>query len=170
MKPEFVPTAFVAIILAACQPAPQGISEEDRLAIEASSRNWVETYNQNDWETLSNLFMPDAVLMPPNGPAVTGRSAIAEWERTNESGFRIAFDLETIDGAGDTAYVRGRSCVFIPDGAGKYGVDVGKFLEIRKRRSDGTWLIKADIFNSDLSVGGDLLGTCPFDTSQIQNE
>lgn len=106
--------------------------------------------------------------MPPNGPAVTGRAAIAEWERANETGFQIAFKLETIDGDGDTAYVRGRSCVFIPDGTGGYGVDIGKFLEVRERQTDGSWLIKADIFNSDSSVGSDLLGACPFDTSQIQ--
>ena len=55
-----------------------------------------------------------------------------------------------------------RSCVFIPDGAGGYGVDVGKFLEVRKQQSNGEWLIEADIFNSDLGIGADLLGTCPF--------
>ena len=52
--------------------------------------------------------------------------------------------------------------MFIPDGAGGYGVDVGKFLEVRKQHSNGQWLIEADIFNSDLGVGADLLGTCPF--------
>ena len=169
MKTISIPAGLVAITLAACQPNAIAITEEDRLAIEASSRHWVETYNRNDWDTLSDLFTPDAILMPPNGPAVIGRSAIAEWEQTNESGFRIAFDLETIDGDGDTAYVRGRSCVFIPNGTGGYGVDAGKFLEVRQRQSDGTWLIKADIFNSDLGVGADLLGACPFDTTQIQD-
>ena len=168
MKTISIPAGLVTIVLAACQPTATAITEEDRLAIEASSRHWVETYNRNDWDALSDLFTPDAILMPPNGPAVIGRSAIAEWERTNESGFRIAFDIAAIDGNGDTVYVRGRSCVFIPDGAGGYGVDIGKFLEVRERQSDGTWLIKADIFNSDLSVGADLLGACPLDASQVQ--
>lgn len=116
MIPKLVQTALIATALTACQTTPTGITEEDRLAIETSSRNWVEIYNQNDWEALSKLFTPDATIMPPNGPAVTGRAAIAEWERANETGFQIAFKLETIDGDGDTAYVRGRSCVFIPDG------------------------------------------------------
>ncbi|MEL7097103.1 MAG: DUF4440 domain-containing protein, partial [Pseudomonadota bacterium] len=69
MKQKIVPTAFVAITLAACQPAPTAISEQDRLSIEESSRLWVKNYNENDWEALSNLFTPDEVLMPPNGPA-----------------------------------------------------------------------------------------------------
>jgi uncharacterized protein (TIGR02246 family) len=162
MKLTIIHTALVAVFLTACQSVPIDISPGDHSEIELSSKKWVETYNQNDWEGLAALFTPDAIMMPPNGLAVQGREAIAKWERANETGFRIAFKLEAIEGRGDLAYVRGRSCVFIPDGTGGYGVDVGKFLEVRKQQSNGEWLIKADIFNSDLGTGADLLGSCPF--------
>ena len=162
MKFTSVYTALVALFLTACQSVPTDLSPKDRNAIERSSKKWVETYNQNDWEGLAALFTPDAILMPPNGLTVQGREAIAKWEQENETGFRIAFKLEKIEGRGDLAYVRGRSCVFIPDGNGGYGVDVGKFFEVRKQQSNGDWLIEADIFNSDLGVGADLLGACPF--------
>lgn len=170
MKPKLIQAVLVATALAACQSSPTALTEEQRETIKASSKNWVETYNQNDWGALANLFTPDAIMMPPNGLAVQGRAAIAEWEQANETDFRIAFKLEAIDGNSDIAYVRGRSCVFIPDGAGGYGVDVGKFLEVRKRQSDGAWLIEADIFNSDLSAGADLLDACPLDASQMPNQ
>jgi uncharacterized protein (TIGR02246 family) len=162
MKLTIILTALVAVFLTACQSVPIDISPEDHSEIELSSKKWVETYNQNDWEGLAAFFTPDAIMMPPNGLAVQGREAIATWERANETGFRIAFKLEAIEGRGDLAYVRGRSCVFIPDGTGGYGVDVGKFLEVRKQQSNGEWLIEADIFNSNLGAGADLLGTCPF--------
>ena len=162
MKLTIMNTILMATLLTSCQSVPQNLSPEDRDAIELSSQNWVKTYNQNDWQGLAALFTPDAILMPPNGLAVQGREAIAKWERANETGFRIAFKLEAIEGRGDLAYVRGRSCVFIPDGTGGYGVDVGKFLEVRKQQSNGEWLIEADIFNSNLGAGADLLGTCPF--------
>ena len=153
---------FLAAVLAACAPAADPISPRDVAAIEAASRTWVETYNRNDWEALSELFTPDAVMMPPGVPAVQGRSAIAAWEATNEAGFRIAFAIDEIDGSGDTGFVRGRSCVFIPTASGAYEVDVGKFLEIRKRQADGNWLIHADVFNSDTAAGEDLAPICPF--------
>lgn len=165
MKPNITQAIVIAATLSACQSGSTGLTIDDRAAIEASSQVWVETYNRNDWQGLADLFTPDAIMMPPNGPAIRGPAAIAEWEQANETGFRIAFDLETIDGNADTASVSGRSCVFTPDGAGGYGVDVGKFLEVRKRQADGTWLIRTDIFNSDLSVGADLLDACPFDAS-----
>lgn len=154
--------AMSILVLSACQANPSGLSPENRDIIDASSKEWVETYNKNDWNNLAALFAPDAVIMPPNGAAVRGRDAIAAWEAENEDGFRIAFDIEAINGSRDTAYVIGRSCVFIPVGNGEYGVDVGKFLEVRKKQTDGKWLIKADIFNSDLAIGADLLDDCPF--------
>jgi uncharacterized protein (TIGR02246 family) len=156
---------LAAIILGsftACQPYSKDFSSADLSAIKASSNEWVESYNQNDWQKLATLFSPDATMMPPNSSEVVGRTAIAAWEAKNESGFRIAFDIQQIDGNGNIAYVRGRSCVFIPDGNGGYGVDVGKFLETRKKQADDTWLIVADIFNSDAAIGSELADSCPF--------
>lgn len=155
--------AFVFLLgLSACQSKVRGLSTTDISAIKASSKDWVETYNRNDWKKLATLFSPDATLMPPNSSEIVGREAIAAWEVENEDGFRIAFDLREIEGNGDLAYVRGKSCVFIPDGHGGYGVDVGKFLETRKKQADGAWLIVTDIFNSDAAIGSALGTSCPF--------
>lgn len=148
--------------LAACQPQSQNLSPSDVDAIRLASDAWVETYNQNAWSDLASLFSEDATMMPPNSAPVSGRAAIATWEANNESGFRIAFDIQEINGSGDMAYVRGRACTFIPMGNGEFGVDVGKFLEIRKKQSNRQWLIQADIFNSDIPLGSELLSTCPF--------
>jgi uncharacterized protein (TIGR02246 family) len=162
MKLTTLNTVLAAILLTTSQAVLAYLSPEAHSAIELSSKKWVETYNQNNWDGLAALFTPDAIMMPPNGPVVKGREAIARWEKANETGFRIAFKLEAIEGQKSIAYVRGRSCVFIPDGNGGYNVDVGKFLEVRKRQSNGEWLIEADIFNSDLGLGVELLETCPF--------
>lgn len=152
----------ISVCLCACQREAGALSPADRDAIHAASKAWVATYNENEWEALSEHFTHDATMMPPNGETVQGRSAIAAWERENEDGFQIAFELDEIAGAGNVAYVRGRSCVFIPDGAGGFGVDIGKFLEIRRRQGDGEWLIETDIFNSDLPMGAELRPDCPF--------
>ena len=153
---------FVLAGITACQSDSNGLSADDIKIIESSSKTWVKTYNQNDWKALALLFSNNATMMPPNSPEVRGHEAIAAWQSENESGFRIAFDIQEIDGNGQIAYVRGRSCVFIPDGNDGYLVDVGKFLEVRKKQSDDVWLIHADIFNSDSALGSELLKSCPF--------
>jgi len=142
------------------------LSQQDIEDIQASSKKWVKTYNSNDWIKLADLFTLNATMMPPNSVAIIGRQDIASWQAKNESGFRIAFDVQEISGSNHIAYVRGRSCLSIPDGNGGIGIDVGKFLEIRKKQDNGEWLIHADIFNSDAVIGSELLNTCPFKTAQ----
>jgi ketosteroid isomerase-like protein len=167
VKKKFT-TMFIVLFLAVTavgQSHSSGLSSEDRKIIESSSETWVETYNQNDWKALALLFSANATMMPPNSPEVRGHDAIAAWQNENESGFRIAFDIQEIDGDANIAYVKGRSCVFIPDGNNGFLVDVGKFLEVRKKQGDGAWLIYADIFNSDASLGSELLESCPFASS-----
>ncbi|MGB3457394.1 MAG: DUF4440 domain-containing protein [Litorimonas sp.] len=158
--------AVAALAASACQASadagPSPFTSQDLSDIRAASAQWVETYNRNDWPELATLFTTNAVMMPPNSGSVTGRDNIATWQSEYESGFRIAFQIGTIDGDGDIAYVRGRSCVFIPDETGNYAVDVGKFLEVRRRQADGQWLIEADAFNSDMPAGSDLADSCPF--------
>lgn len=141
------------------------LSQQDIDDIQASSKEWVNTYNQNDWIKLADLFTLNATMMPPNSVAIIGRQNIASWQEENESGFRIAFEIQEIAGSNQMAYVRGRSCVFIPDGKGGFGIDVGKFLEIRKKQDSGEWLIDADIFNSDAVIGSEFLNNCPFESS-----
>lgn len=152
---------LLAVLISACGSS-HPTTDEDIAELRQASAQWVADYNANDWDALGQHFSEDAVMMPPNGSAVLGRAAIAEWERANETGFQIAFDVEAIDVSGDLAYLRGRSCVFIPDGEGGWGVDVGKFLETRKRQPDGRWLMTADAFNSDAAPGAALNNECPF--------
>ncbi|QYJ01354.1 DUF4440 domain-containing protein [Thalassovita mediterranea] len=162
MKSISAAALLAAVFLSGCQTLPPEISTIEHAEIEAASAAWVEAYNANDWEALAELFTEDAILMPPNDPAVVGREAIAAWEAENETGFRIVLDIENISGSGDTAYVRGRSCLFIPQADGSYGVDAGKFLEVRKLQENGDWLLDVDIFNSNAPAGSELLDACPF--------
>lgn len=162
MKTIFIVASV--ILLSACQSDVSELSNADREIIQNSSAEWVNTYNRNDWKALAELFTTNAVMMPPNSSSAIGRDEISTWQAENESGFSIAFDILEIEGARDIAYVQGRSCVFIPIGDEKVGVDVGKFLEVRERQEDGQWLIKMDIFNSDASIGSELSENCPFAT------
>lgn len=164
MKKDILQLLYLAAALFMFTVPVQAGIDTERSIIELSSQKWVDTYNRNDWPAIAELFTPDATMMPPNSQLVKGRKAIANWQALNETGFRIAFDIQDIHVSGNIAYVRGSSCVLIPLGDGEYGVDVGKFLEVRKKQANGEWLIHADIFNSDGAVGSDLLPSCPFYT------
>ena len=65
------------------------------------------------------------------------------------------FKIDEVEGIGELAFVRGRySMTLEPEGAPGPVNDEGKYIEIRERQPDGSWLLARDIFNSDLAPGG----------------
>jgi ketosteroid isomerase-like protein len=131
------------------QPATGGISTDDRQKIDALSSRFVELMLAGDAEGLSQSYSPDAVLMPPNHPSVHGRGAIREFLSRFPKVTRFSARNEEVDGRGDIAYVRGTYSMTVEPEAGVSVEDEGKYLEVRKRGSDGSWPIALDMFSSD---------------------
>lgn len=62
----------------------------------------------------------------------------------------LALVADTVVGAGDLAYVSGRYHLTLTRKGAP--VDSGKFLDIRERQKDGSWLYVADMFNSSVPL------------------
>ena len=108
----------------------------------------MEAFNNHDAATLAALYAQDAVLLPPNEPAVFGRDAIrgAHQEVFAEGDFKIEIEpLETVIDD-ELAYVAGRYRMWTDDGT---LVDRGKYIEIW-RPVNGEWMISRDIYNSSI--------------------
>jgi ketosteroid isomerase-like protein len=101
-----------------------------------------------------DLYAADARLLPPNSPAITGRSGItAFWKGLVEAGLAdVTLNTTEIDEFGDLVYAVGSYRLSIrPEGA--EGVqDKGKYVYIYKRQPGGGWKAIVDIFNSDLAA------------------
>jgi len=153
MKLLQVAIVFFAMVLVACQPAgPAALSEADLKAIEEISTTFQEGMNANDWAAVAATYTMDAVLLPPNAPAVSGRENIQAFF----SKFPPISDAELsnveVKGQGDWAWVRGTYSMTISPPEMEPITDTGKYVEIRKKQSDGSWLIYCDIYNSDMQV------------------
>lgn len=148
--------------MAACQSLPPEIDDGDRVQLQAASVGIVAAYNQTELEQFASVFTSDAIIMPPNGPAVNGRDAIMAWKEGHRPGLRLASRVDHIGGSGDTAYMRGQFCLFQLKEDGSFSVNPGKFLETLKLQDDGQWLVDVQIFNSDLDEDAPRLDACPF--------
>jgi ketosteroid isomerase-like protein len=132
------------------QTPTAGLSEADIAAIRQTTDDFARWIVIPDFEALVQLYCDDAVLMPPQQPAVRGRTAIKEWMLSFPKVKECAFAIELVEGRADLAYVRGAfKMVLLPEGAPGPVETTGKYIEIHKRQPDGTWPIIADIFNSD---------------------
>jgi ketosteroid isomerase-like protein len=126
------------------------LTANDITALRKASDEWGRCLLARNFDGLARMYMEDATLMPPNQPAVQGRKAIRQWldQFPRVSHFRI--EHEEVDGRDDLAYVRGTyTMTFQPDGAPNPIEDTGKFLDIRKKQADGSWVWAVDMFSSD---------------------
>jgi uncharacterized protein (TIGR02246 family) len=104
-----------------------------------------------DFATWASLFLDDAVVNPPNEPAVKGRAAIRAWLEKFPPITEFKINNEKVEGREDLAYVLGTYTMTItPPGAPGPVKDSGKFVTIVRRQPDGRWLAAVDMFSSDL--------------------
>ncbi len=159
LRQNHVVTLMVFLLLvlgAACGPSepmvqrePNPLSVEDVTGVEALSEAFHSAYVAQDWEALKALYTEDAVVLPPNAPEVVGRDNIQQYFASGLPGTTIEIETVEIDGFADLAYIRG-TFVSTTSAAeeGESVIATGKFLEIRRKQADGSWLISRDMFNS----------------------
>ena len=126
------------------------LTAEDLSTIQSSSHVFAKHMVARDFDALLKLYTHDAVLMPPNHPAVEGQDAMLAWLEAFPRASKFELSISDIGGYGDVAYVRGHASLTLqPEGAAGPVDEAMKYVEIRKKQVDGSWPIVVDIFNSD---------------------
>jgi len=106
-----------------------------------------------DTERYLTLITEDAVLMPPNGPPVSGREAIGSWNGAISRQFRIQ-EYRSVDDevvvTGDWAFRRASiDWTVAPLDGGRPVRDSGKYIIIYRRQNDRSWRVARDMWSSN---------------------
>jgi uncharacterized protein (TIGR02246 family) len=121
-----------------------------RQAIEAANDKFGEAVRKGDGAALAALYADDARLLPPNGEMLQGTTDIkAFWTGALQMGIRDA-NLTTLEviGMGELACEIGKYDLTIkPEGQGTIE-DMGKYVVMWKRSSNGAWKLYVDIWNT----------------------
>jgi ketosteroid isomerase-like protein len=124
-----------------------------RQAIEANNARFDSAAIKGDSATLAGLYADDAILMFSNVPAARGHDAIAKAYGGMASSMKVsAFKLTTQDviTTGDFAIETGAYDMTSQAAkGGKPMHDVGKYIVVWKKQTDGSYKILRDIANSD---------------------
>ncbi len=145
--------ALIAAGLIAVAGCQQGAVDTtaDVTAIRAGTAAFADAYNAGDADALAAAYTEDAVILPPNAPAVSGREGIREYWAADSASARAA-GLKFVfpgDGpaevSGDLAYESGSFQVVDASGA---AVATGKYIGVFKK-VDGKWLLVRDTWNTD---------------------
>jgi ketosteroid isomerase-like protein len=167
MTRRLLPSAAMGVACAALLGCHAGahLSEPDkdkiRKVVDEAMRLAVK--QPPDFDAYVKLYYAEnARFLMPNGPTVEGREAIKAVLASFGSMREVKFSIVSMDGMNDLACVHGTYAMsWTPPGATAPQGDKGKYVEIWKRRADGTWKVTHDIFNSDLPPPGLTLPTGP---------
>lgn len=156
IKKLIVPAALFAVTFAiACSQSGEqqaGANQADVEAINKLREQEMAAFSAADVNTLLILFTNDAIVMPPNEPALYGKDAIRAWLENVYKQFTVQGKYTSSDVvlAGDWAFERFTSTLTTTPVAGGEPVqEVIKGLHIYRRQADGSWKIAQDIWNTD---------------------
>lgn len=139
----FVLVLLAPVVCAAQTAAAPGLSAADIAAIRATSDRWMAAVRAGRWEDAAATFTSDAILRIADR-VFEGRAAILKfhaagqpWDTTR------VLHIDEIDGRGDMAFVTGHSTI-VPAGS-TTPVIVARYIDIRLKQADGTWLFYRDV-------------------------
>ena len=148
---------ILAVVLAAhlgCQSqAVVGLTASDEAALRQALDIEMKAANARDAAAWAAVYSQDAIVLRPHAVAVEGREAIQKWLATLPSISNAKGQGVEAMGYGDLAYLRGTySMTFAIPGVPAPIDEQGKFLQIYRRQSDGSWKMTREIYNSDLPM------------------
>ena len=144
---------FVTLFAVDCQLAAAPPTQaEDMAAIKSLFARHSAALTAGDAAAVVALFTDNAVMMPPERGAMTGKEAI-RW------GLRIAFGLFSakitgesleVEVAGDLAFARRIYTMMLTAKTGGEQLDaVANWLDVLKRQPDGSWKVYLEMVTSD---------------------
>jgi uncharacterized protein (TIGR02246 family) len=129
------------------------LTAHDEAAVRQGLDAEMKAANAADAAAWASLYTPDAIVLRPHATAVQGRDAIQQWLATLPHISNAKAQGVEVMGYGDLAYLRGAySMTFSIPGVPSPIDEWGKFLQIYRKQSDGSWKMTREIYNSDLPV------------------
>jgi ketosteroid isomerase-like protein len=147
-------------LLAGCKETPdqahnrmQAETNAAKPLIEAQLAKYVRGASSGNTDSLLSLYTDDAVLMPPNRPAISGHDKIRA-AFASVGSYGTTFATTSLMVTGDVAIERGIwQARMTPPGGSLAVVRDGKYLT-HWHRVNGTWLMAEQIWNDDYKPMG----------------
>jgi uncharacterized protein (TIGR02246 family) len=157
MVPYRIPLLITPLLVAACSAAPSSNAEDAELRqiLTEALNEHGRAAEAQDVEAAAILFAEDARVMLPGIPDVHGRDSVASlmataWPAATPR--QVHFNTEEVYPAGDMAVSVG-TYEFVIEPTGQAPVrDIGRFMLLWARDTDGQWRVFRDLTNSELAA------------------
>ena len=145
---------FIFLFIISCESKSTFDINKARSHIDEQNKKYMKFYNNGDASGVADLHVDDALVMPPNIDLVKGKDAINKVISDEISAGATDLVFTTLDMYGNEDYVTevGRYSLNTKDNDKIIMNDSGKYVVLWKHISKNNWLMKADIWNSDLPI------------------
>ena len=145
---------FIFLFIISCESKSTFDINKARIHIDKQNKKYMEFYNNGDAYGVADLHMDDALVMPPNINMVKGKESIKKAISDEISAGATDLVFTTLDMYGNEEYVTevGRFLLNVKDEGEIVMTDSGKYIVLWEQVSKNNWLMKADIWNSDLPI------------------
>ncbi len=132
--------------------APTADVEADEAAIRSAlDVGMLGAAKEKNVEGVLGYYTDDASLLPPEAPIASGKEAVrAVWTQLLANP-DVSWQTTRVEvsRAGDLAYATGTYEITVDASEDNPVSEIGKWVVVLKKQSDGTWKQVVDIFNSD---------------------
>ena len=145
---------YIFLFIISCESKSTFDINKARVHIDKQNKKYMEFYNNGDASGVADLHMDDALVMPPNIDMVKGKESIKKAISDEISAGATNLVFTTLDMYGNEEYVTevGRFSLNVKNEGEIVMTDSGKYIVLWEQVSKNNWLMKADIWNSDLPI------------------
>ena len=141
MKPEVLFfSAYAALLSFAFVGTTMAADSKLEKAVRDADAEWSKFAAAKDLDKTVAFYADDAVILPPNQPAVTNKDGIRNlWKGFLDSFIDISWKTTRVEVAksGDMAVLTGTYQMTMKDGS----KDNGKYCEVWQKKADGKWKV-----------------------------
>ena len=145
------------LLVVGCTSAPPATPDTraaDEAAVRKADTEWAAAAQSKQVDAWLAYYADDTVVLPPNDKLASGKDDIrkAVSGLLTMPGLSIHWQPTKVEVArsSDLAYSYGTYEITFNDLSGKPISDHGKYTEVWKKQSDGTWKCVLDMWSSDL--------------------
>jgi ketosteroid isomerase-like protein len=124
---------------------------------------WAKAVEAKDLDKTVSYYSDDAMVLPPNAAIATTKEAIRNIWKDLLASPGLVFTWKTtkveVAKSGDMACLSGTYELTMNDASGKPVNDRGKYVEVWKKQTGGSWKVAVDIWNSDLPASAPATGS-----------
>ena len=141
----------IGTLLGGCSKPAVDQEAEGRELMELS-RTWSDIVEAGDMDSALEFWADDAVMLPPDLPVLSGKSAIREYVMgaAKIPGFRISWEPVSayVSESGDMAYLIERNVTEMDGEDGQKIVIHGKVVTIWRKDANGHWKNVVETWNT----------------------